>query len=95
LSFPFTALEQGLADVDADGWNALFLPKGTPEPVIRRLNAATSAALDNPALVRRMDELGPTAPPPERRTPEHLATLVPMEIEKWAPPIKASGISAD
>jgi hypothetical protein len=61
LSFPFTALEQGLADVDADGWNALFLPKGTPEPVIRRLNAATSAALDNSALVRRMDELGLTA----------------------------------
>jgi len=95
LSFPFTALEQGLADVDADGWNALFLPKGTPEPVIRRLNAATSAALDNSALVRRMDELGLTAPPPERRTPEDLARLLRMEIEKWAPPIKASGFSAD
>jgi tripartite-type tricarboxylate transporter receptor subunit TctC len=90
-----TALEQGLADVDADGWNALFFPKGTPETIIRRLNAATSAVLDNPALVRRMDELGLTAPPPERRTPEHLARLLRTEIEKWAPPIKASGFSAD
>ena len=90
-----TALEQGLADVDADGWNALFLPKGTPEPIIRRLNAAVGDALSNPALARRMEELGLTVPPPERRTPEHLAKLLRAEIEKWAPPIKASGISAD
>ena len=53
-----TALEQGLADVDADGWNAFFFPKGTPEPIIRRLNAATSRALNNPALSVRMEELG-------------------------------------
>ena len=67
-----TALEQGLADVDADGWNAFFFPKGTPEPIIRRLNAATSRALNNPALSVRMEELGLTVPPVERRTPEHL-----------------------
>jgi tripartite-type tricarboxylate transporter receptor subunit TctC len=90
-----TALEQGLADVDADGWNAFFFPKGTPEPIIRRLNAATSKALNNPALSVRMEELGLTVPPAERRTPEHLGDLVRMEIEKWAPPIKASGFSAD
>jgi tripartite-type tricarboxylate transporter receptor subunit TctC len=90
-----TALEQGLADVDADGWNALFLPRGTPEPIIRRLNAAVSDALGHPALARRMEELGLTVPPPERRTPEHLAKLLRAEIEKWGPPIKASGISAD
>jgi hypothetical protein len=34
-------------------------------------------------------------PPRERRTPEHLAKLVSAEIKKWAPPIKASGLSAD
>lgn len=90
-----TALEQGLADVDADGWNAFFFPKGTPEPIIRRLNTATSSALNNPALSLRMEELGLTVPPAERRTPEHLAELVRREIEKWAPPIKASGFSAD
>ena len=90
-----TALEQGLADVDADGWNALFFPKGTPDSIVRRLNAATAVALDNPALSRRMEELGLTVPPRERRTPEHLAKLVSAEIKKWAPPIKASGLSAD
>ncbi len=90
-----TALEQGLADVDADGWNALFFPRATPEPIIRRLNAAVGDALNDPALTRRMGELGLTVPSPERRTPEHLAKLIRMEIEKWTPPIKASGISAD
>src|SRR4029078_2224945 len=44
-----TALEQGLADVDADGGSPFFFPKGPPEPIIRRLNAATSSALNNPA----------------------------------------------
>jgi len=90
-----TALEQGLPDVDADGWNAFFFPKGTPDPIVRRLNAATSKALDNPALSVRMEELGLTVPPADRRTPEHLGELVRMEIGKWAPPIKASGFSAD
>jgi tripartite-type tricarboxylate transporter receptor subunit TctC len=90
-----TALEQGLPDVDADGWNALFAPPGTPDAIIRRLNAAIGDALDNPALGRRMEELGLTVPPPERRTPEHLGKLLRAEIAKWAPPIKASGFSAD
>ena len=72
-----TALEQGLADVDADGWNAFFFPKGTPEPIVRQLNAATSSALDNPALRKRLEELGSRrSPPAERRTPEYLAKLV-------------------
>jgi tripartite-type tricarboxylate transporter receptor subunit TctC len=90
-----TALEQGLPDVDADDWNAFFFPKGTPDPIVRRLNAAISKALDNPALSVRMEELGLTVPPPDRRSPEHLAELVRMEIGKWALPIKASGFSAD
>ena len=64
-----TAVEQGLAGVEADGWNAFFFPKGTPEPIVRRLNAATSEALDNPAIRKRMEELGLIVPPAERRTP--------------------------
>jgi hypothetical protein len=42
-----------------------------------------------------MEELGLTVPPPERRTPAHLAALLRTEIAKWGPPIKASGFSAD
>jgi tripartite-type tricarboxylate transporter receptor subunit TctC len=90
-----TALEQGVADVDSDGWNAYFLPAGTPEAIVRKLNAATSKSLDTPALHDRLESLGLTVPPPERRTVEWLAKLVPAEIEKWAIPIKAAGLTAD
>jgi tripartite-type tricarboxylate transporter receptor subunit TctC len=90
-----TADEQGLAGFDADAWNAFFLPRGTPDPIVRRLAKATSDALDLPWVRERLEGLGLNVPPPERRTPEYLAKLVPSELEKWAAPVKASGASAD
>jgi tripartite-type tricarboxylate transporter receptor subunit TctC len=90
-----TADEQGLAGFDADAWNAFFLPRGAPEPIVRRLAKATSDALDLPWVRERLEGLGLNVPPPERRTPEYLAKLVPSELEKWAAPVKASGASAD
>ena len=90
-----TADEQGLAGFDADAWNAFFLPRGTPEPIVRRLAKASSNALDLPWVRERLEDLGLDVPPPERRSPEYLAKLVPSELEKWAGPVKASGVSAD
>ena len=90
-----TAHEQGLTDFDAPGWYAFFLPKGTPDPIVRRLNEAMSAAVDSPTLHERLAGLGLSVVPRERRTPEYLAKFVPAEIAKWAGPIKASGVSMD
>jgi tripartite-type tricarboxylate transporter receptor subunit TctC len=90
-----TADEQGLAGFDADAWNAFFLPRSTPEPIVRRLAKATSDALDLPWVRERLEGLGLNVPAPERRTPEYLTKLVPRELEKWAAPVKASGASAD
>ena len=88
-----TALEQGLADVDADGWNALFFPKGTPAAIIQRVNVAAGEMLDTPAVHTRIEELGLFAAPPAERSPEFLAKLVLRELDKWGPPIKASGVA--
>lgn len=88
-----TADEQGLKNFEADTWNALFLPKGTPSGIVRMLARATSDALDTPAVRQRFLELGLTVPPTTERTPEYLAKFVPAEIEKWAAPIRAAGIS--
>jgi tripartite-type tricarboxylate transporter receptor subunit TctC len=88
-----TALEQGVADVDADGWNAFFFPKGTPDAIVRRLAAATDEALNTPAVRKRIEDLGLDVPPPEQRGPDHLNALVKHELEKWGPPIKAAGIT--
>ncbi len=59
-----TADEQGLKDFEVLSWNALFLPKGTPEPIVRRLNAAMSEALDTPWVRDRLEKLGLEVPEP-------------------------------
>jgi tripartite-type tricarboxylate transporter receptor subunit TctC len=90
-----TAREQGLADVDADGWNGFFFPKDTPAAIIRRVHAASSETLDTPAVRKRIEDLGLFVPPPNERGPDFLARLVASELDKWGPPIKAAGISAE
>ncbi len=90
-----TTGEQGLAGVEASVWNAFFLPKGTPDPIVRKLNKAMSDTLDDPTIRKRLEELGLEIVPPERRSPEYLAKFLPEEIERWAKPIREAGISAD
>jgi tripartite-type tricarboxylate transporter receptor subunit TctC len=90
-----TAHEQGLANFEAITWNAFFLPKDTPAAIVKKLNDATNEAMNTPAVKERMHELGVTLVAPERRSPEYLQKFVEREIEKWAGPIKAAGISVD
>jgi tripartite-type tricarboxylate transporter receptor subunit TctC len=90
-----TAQEQGLKDFEAYTWNAFFLPKGTPEPIIRKLHDATVQAMETPAVKDRLQGLGASLVAPERRSPDYLAQFVKSEIDKWAPPIKASGVSME
>jgi tripartite-type tricarboxylate transporter receptor subunit TctC len=90
-----TSGEQGLEGVESSAWNAFFLPKGTPEPIVRKLNKAMSDTLDDPNIKKRLEELGLEIVPPERRTPAYLARFVPAEIERWSKPILAAGISGD
>ncbi len=60
-----TTAEQGLAGVESSAWNAFFLPKGAPEPIVHKLNKAMSDALDDPAMRKRLEELGLEIVPPE------------------------------
>ena len=90
-----TTGEQGLPGVEASVWNAFFLPKGTPDPIVRKLNKAMSDTLEDPNIRKRLQELGLEIVPPERRTPEYLTKFVPEEIERWAKPVREAGISAD
>jgi tripartite-type tricarboxylate transporter receptor subunit TctC len=90
-----TTTEQGLPGVEASVWNGFFLPKGTPQPIVRKLNKAMGAMLDDPALRKRLEELGLEIAPPEQRSPEYLAKYLPEEIERWRKVIVAAGISMD
>jgi tripartite-type tricarboxylate transporter receptor subunit TctC len=90
-----TAREQGLADMNANSWNAIFLPKGTPASIVMKLNAAAVAAMDKPAVQQRLQQLGATLPPPDQRTPQALQNLVESEIKIWGAVVKAAGINAE
>jgi tripartite-type tricarboxylate transporter receptor subunit TctC len=86
-----SAHEQGLTDFEAPNWYGFFMPRGTPEPIIRKLNAATIAMLDTPSVQQRLGAIAATVVAPDRRSPEYLQRFVLSEIEKWAAPIKVSG----
>ena len=90
-----TTGEQGLPGVEASVWNAFFFPKGTPDPIVRKMNKAMSDTLDDPDIRKKLEELGLEIVAPEHRTPEYLAKYLPEEIERWAKPIRQAGISAD
>jgi tripartite-type tricarboxylate transporter receptor subunit TctC len=90
-----TTGEQGLPGVEASVWNAFFFPKGTPDPIVRKLNKVMSDMLDNPEIRRKLEDLGLEIVAPEQRSPEHLATYLPQEIERWGKVIRAAGISVD
>ena len=89
-----TAIEQGF-DVEAYTWNAFFLPRGTPDAIVRKLNHATVEAMKTPAVREKLENAGLKFVSDDRTMPEYLTKFVQSEIAKWAVPIKASGVSID
>jgi tripartite-type tricarboxylate transporter receptor subunit TctC len=90
-----TASEQGLAGFDAYIWNGIFVPKGTPDEIVKKLHDAAVAAMDTPAVDQRIRQMAGALVAPDRRSPEYLRQFVEDEIKKWAIPIKASGLTMD
>jgi len=86
------AVEQGVKDMEAYSWSAIFLPKGTPDAIVKKLNAAVVGAMNTPSVKERLGTLGAQIVSNDRATPEYLAKFVRSEIEKWSGPIKASGV---
>ncbi|MFY9991573.1 MAG: tripartite tricarboxylate transporter substrate-binding protein [Rhodoplanes sp.] len=87
-----TALEQGTPDLIAYTWNAIFLPKNAPQPIVDKLNAVAREAMKSPQVRERLESLGAQVVSEDRMTPEYLRKFVEAEIAKWAAPIKASGV---
>jgi len=83
-----TTAEAGLPSYQASAWNAIFAPKGTPAPIMAKLNAAVAKALDDENVRKRLLDLGSDIPKPEARTQAALAGLVKSEIAKWSAVLK-------
>jgi len=90
-----TGLEQGTPNLEAYKWNAFFLPKDAPAEVVKKLHDATVEAMKTPSVRERLEALGAVVVPEERATPEYLGQYVKSEIDKWAAPIKASGVTVE
>ena len=85
-----TIAESGLPGFDVMSWQALFVPARTPPDVVRRINTAANAALADPAIKAKLQQMGYVA---VGSTPEELAKLLRSEIEKWTAVIKSANIT--
>lgn len=80
--------EQGV-DFDVTAWNAFYAPKGTPPEIVRALNEASNAALNEPALRASLIAGGAE---PMGGTPENLVALMRTDRAKWKPVIETLGL---
>ena len=90
-----TVDEAGLPGYHVALWHGLWLPRGTPKPIMDRLHAAAVEALADPAVRSKLELLGQDIYPRERQTPQALASQQKAEIEKWWPIIKAGNIKVE
>ena len=87
-----TMAEAGVSDVDVSLWMGLFVPAGTPAPVVKRLNEEVARAVRLPDVRERLIALGVD---PVGGTPEELARVLARDLEKWTAVAKAANIKSD
>ncbi|MBE9603940.1 tripartite tricarboxylate transporter substrate binding protein BugD [Acetobacteraceae bacterium H6797] len=94
LDLPTTA-EAGFPALAMSTWHGLYAPAGTPPEVQERLSAALRAALHEPRLRQRFDELVTAPASDERATPAYHRQYLAEEVARWRPIINAAGQYAD
>ena len=90
-----TLNEQGLKGFEVKVWHGMYAPKGTPAPVLEKLNAALRVAMQDPVIKQRLADLSSDIPPMDKISSAGLKTHLEAEINKWGPVIKKAGIYAD
>lgn len=83
-----TIAESGFPGFEATSWFGVLAPAGTPRPVVARLNKDIIRALQDPAVAKRLADVGFEI---TTGTPEQFAAYIQAEIKKWAKVVKASG----
>lgn len=87
-----TMIESGVQDFDMSSWQAIYAPKGTPAPVVARLNAEIVKILKGPEGEKLAKQFGMDI---VASTPAELAAHMAKEIPRWAALVKKSGATAD
>jgi tripartite-type tricarboxylate transporter receptor subunit TctC len=87
-----TVAESGFQGFEEHTWLSFFALAGTPAPIVKRLHADASRALQQPDVKERLDTLALEFVP---NTPAQFAALVKAEVAKYAAIIKETGIKPD
>src|SRR6478736_9936666 len=90
-----TTDEAGLPGFHMTLWSGLWLPKGTPQDIVAKLNAAAVDALNDPAVRKQLENLGLQMPPKNQLAPEALGAWQKAEIAKWWPVLKAANVKVE
>jgi len=90
-----TFAESGLPGFELAVWHAIYAPKGTPRAVVDKLSTALRAALKDPQLVQKYNEMSAIIATPEQATPEYLKGFLKTDLERWRVAMKAAGVQPE
>jgi len=83
---------QSVPGYEASAWFGIGMPKGTPREIVDKLNAEVNRALNDPAMVKKLEDLGGT---PLKGSADDFGEVVKSEVEKWSKVVKASGATVE
>ena len=92
LDLPTTA-EAGLPDVEVGVWHGLYVPAETPDEVVETLTDALAASLEDPEVIKKLDDLGTKPVPKDQVTPEAQTNMLEEQIDLWTPVIEDAGVT--
>jgi len=90
-----TTAEAGFPGIEVAIWHGLWAPKGTPTEIIAKLNAAAVAALKDPEIRRKLEDLGQDIPTPEQMQPAAFDAYQRAEFAKWKPIIEKANVKVE
>ncbi|QWE17207.1 tripartite tricarboxylate transporter substrate binding protein [Polynucleobacter sp. AP-Nino-20-G2] len=87
-----TLNEQGLKGFEVKVWHGVYAPKGTPQPVLDKINAALKKALNTPDVQKRLNDSNIDIVPMDKVSAKGLKSHLESEINIWGPVIRKSNI---
>ena len=87
-----TLNEQGLKGFEVKVWHGVYAPKGTPQPILNKINAALKKALNSPDVKKRLDDANIDIVPMDKVSAQGLKDHLDKEINVWGPVIRKANI---
>lgn len=87
-----TLNEEGLKGFEVKVWHGVYAPKGTPQPVLNKINAALKTALNSPDVKKRLEDANIDIVPAEKISAKGLKDHLDKEINVWGPVIRKANI---